>query len=197
VSDGFFTFGVDVGGVAEVHGDDHAGVGFGEGHGLGFTEEGGGHGVTFVVEGGDLDEVEGEVALFPFGAPVLDEGGEEAAVLLGFFDVTLALIPDGAFDFEGDEGVDHAVVEEGGGLLVDAFWEVFAFGEGGGEFVLVGGVFAEGGFEFGEFFTEDIGVDPGFGGGSSPVGGDEADGDVEFLVEFFAEEVGSRGRRRS
>ena len=111
---GLFVGGVDVVLVADVDGDGHAGVDEVEGAALGVAEEAP---VFFgAVEGGDLREEEGEVALTPLGAPVLDHGGEEAAVEGRAVEggVGFALVPDDSADGERGEGGDHGVVESGG-----------------------------------------------------------------------------------
>jgi len=85
--------------VADVDGDGHACVDDGEGFALCIAEFAP---VFFwrAGEGGDLDVEEGEVALRPVLAPVLDEGGEEFVVETDGVEsrVGLALIPDDAFD---------------------------------------------------------------------------------------------------
>ena len=108
---GLFIGGVDVVLAADVDGDGHAGVDEVEGSALGVAEEAP---VFFgAVEGGDLDEEEGEVSLAPLGAPVLDHGGEEAAVESRAIEggVGFTLVPDDSADGERGEGGDHGVVE--------------------------------------------------------------------------------------
>lgn len=190
LGDGLFLFGVDIFGVADVHGDDHSGVGEGEGLELSLAEEGGGVGIGAVVVGSDLDVVEGEVALVPLGTPVGDEVREEGAVLLGALDVRFALIPDDAAEGEGDEGVDHGIVEARGGAGLEGLGRALGAGVEVAVFLAKGGVGGEDLFKVGVFFSKEVGAGPGFGGGASPVAGDESDGDLEFAVELLAEEVG-------
>ncbi len=116
-----FVFGVDVIGFAEVDDDGLAAVFDGVlGFGLAFAEFGPGAvgwGGDFRFEVGELDPVEGEVALFPFFAPVFDHEGEEVGVFGGAVGIGLALIPDGAFDAVADEGEEDTVVKIAGAVL--------------------------------------------------------------------------------
>ena len=161
----------------------------------------------------DLDVEEGEVALMPLGAPVGDEGGEEAAVERGAVEgaVGLALIPEDAFDGVGGERGDHAVVEGGGGPgggggVPGVLGQGLAGGAGGlvfalllgldgvepGEGVDEVGAGAEDGHE-GGVGGEAVERGPGLGGGAAPGGVDEADGDVFALAELAAVEEGDGG----
>ena len=123
---------------------------------LGLAEVGGGHGLGAVVVRGDLDEVEGEITLAPVGAPVGDEVGEEGAVLDGFLNVRLALIPDDSAEGEGDEGVDHGIVEAGGGANLEGLGWTLGAGVTVAVLLGEGGVGGEGFFKVGVFFTEEV-----------------------------------------
>ena len=114
---------VDVPGLADVIEYGHAGVLEAEGSSLlvndgcpGVLIQGFGN---LCPEGCQLDEVEGEVALSPVLAPAGDHGLEVLGVLSGIVaGVGFSLIPNGAFDGVGHDGVNHAVEKCGGSLLV-------------------------------------------------------------------------------
>ncbi len=74
--------GVNVVLIAGVDGDGHAGFGEVEGSAL-RVAEGAPVFSWGAGEGGDLHEEEGEVALMPLRAPVLDHGGEDTVVEAG------------------------------------------------------------------------------------------------------------------
>ena len=65
---------------------------------------------------GELNDEEWEVVvlrLVPVVTPRVDHGCEQSGVCLVSPSVGFALVPDGAFDGEWDDGLDHAVVEAG------------------------------------------------------------------------------------
>lgn len=180
---------VDFGGVAEIDGGGHRGVGEGEGGHLGFAELGpiAGHGLggsDAVV--GELDEDEWERAARLF-APGGDHHREESAVIVGAAHVRLSLIPEDALEAEVHQGMDHGVVEDGGGAL--------------GLVLLAGLVAGADGDGIGRtdesaeirMIEEGLVGGPGLGGGPSPVAFDEADPVAEATLEVAGELDGELG----
>ena len=103
---------VDVLDVADVGGHRHAGVGKRKCRGLRLPGFGQASRVTIpVAVRGQLHEQEGEIALVPVLSPVGDHGREELFVLLCPAGVRFTLIPDRPADAEGDDRVEHPVVE--------------------------------------------------------------------------------------
>ena len=117
LADVFLVLGVNVLFFADVDDHGHAGSGIGQ-HGLKlrFAQLGpvGVNGLRrFGHVVGQLHHVEGEVDA-EFLAPMVDHRGHLLAIELGVAGVGFALIPDRAGDAVGDEGGDHAVVENTG-----------------------------------------------------------------------------------
>ena len=113
-----FIFGVDIFGLADVDCDGKVRVGEFGGAGLGFTDLGPGafSGDRAALRvAGELDDEEGEVAKFPIGSPLGDEGFEDRGVWVGAARVGFVLVPGGAANCEIEKGVDHAVIEGGEG----------------------------------------------------------------------------------
>ena len=111
--------GMDVFGLADVHGDRHAGVLQGQRleHLLADGDPAAGLGglLLRIAEVGELDPEEREVPLAPRAAPVGDHRPKlqtvKARVVMA--GVALALVPDRAADGAGYQWGDHAVVETG------------------------------------------------------------------------------------
>lgn len=180
---------MDFGGIAEIDGGGHRGVGEGEGGHLRFAKLGpiAGHG-----EGGpgavvgELDEDEGEGAARLF-TPGGNHDREQAAVIVGAAHVGLALVPEDALEAEAHQGMDHGVVEDGGGAL----GLVLLFG-------FVAGADRDGIGRADEAAEIGMGEEglmggPGFGGGPSPIAFDEADGVAEAVLEMAGELDGELG----
>jgi len=217
-TDGLFVLRVDVRGVADLNGDRETALRIIEGrHGLGFAEFGpGGLGGLLLnrEEVGELDDDEGEVALTPTLAPVLNHGRQQAAILPGARSVGLALIPGGALDGHGDDRVDHGVEEVARAPVVVGAGRRAGFarrrlpsGFGLGDLLPPSRdclvlVFFEGsgvviddrhpGLEGGLILAggqQLLGAGPGLGGCAAPTGVDKADGYAKVFVELAAEEV--------
>ncbi len=215
---------MDVAVGADIDGDGVVGVGHAlNAVGLGFAHVGPGGCVVV----GELYDEEGEVAQAPGCAPVLDEGGKKGLVFGKALGVCFALVPDGAADGEVNDGENHAVVEHGGGIGAGGFGRLggelqgssglggsglrggfesgivldfldgfFIVGQGRGVGVPGGLMAVEYGLERGDAFQAGL-ADPGFDIGAAPGAVDEADGDVEFAVELFAEVIGDAGEAGS
>ena len=127
-----------------------------------------------IVVGGYLAVVEWEVALPPLGAPSAHHGCQHVGVGLVAGHVIFALVPDDTAHGDAYEGVEHAVVEYGGGAVLR-----FHVGFGGGYFCV------------GEGFKP-VGLHPCFACRTAPRGYDEAYGNAEHAAQFAAEVVGRR-----
>ena len=118
-AEGGFVVGVDVGGFAGFDDAGDLGVG-GELHDGGLLLADAGV-VADVFLAGELNDVEWEIALAPAFAPVGDHGGLLVAVigeaLVAAAD-GFALIPERAANGVRDDGIQHAVEEDGGEMLV-------------------------------------------------------------------------------
>ena len=218
--------GMDVGQVADVEGDGHAGVGDGEALGLPHPDLGQLGGLVAIAVRRQLHEVEREVPLAPEVAPAPDQGLLLLEVELAVHAVGFALVPDGAADGEGDEGVDHAVVEPGVARVGIGGQEVGAYGRHlGGELVLLGGgprghgPGIQGGQVLGQLLLvllrerlrekhlvvqllegghdgEALGRRPGLDAGAAPGGVDQPEGHLEFAMQVAAKEVERGGESR-
>ena len=91
-------------------------MGQGERLRLGFAEEGVGRAtrITGIFVVGEVDPVERKVALAEVRAPCSDHRRETCMIFGGAVGIALALIPEGAAEGVGREGVDHTVVKTGG-----------------------------------------------------------------------------------
>src|ERR1700683_1583773 len=119
-ADFLFVAGVDVGGFADVDGDDHRGVGNRQGLGLLVAQLGPMVGLGLCVGDvivGKLHEEKWEIALAPMLTPIGDERSEGMVIGFRMVGVGFALIPGDAADGVAEDGVDHAIEEEGGILV--------------------------------------------------------------------------------
>ena len=110
-----FVFRMDVGDVANVRDDSHAGVRNIERGGLGLPEPGQSEFLAAAVAiGRDLHKVEGSVGAKEDVAPGLDERLHFVEVAHVVAVVRFALVPGDAADGERDKGVNHRVVKKRG-----------------------------------------------------------------------------------
>ena len=165
---------------------------------------------------GELHPVEGEIALLPLVAPVLDHEREEVAVFIGAGGIAFALIPDGAFDAVADRGEQNAVVDVAGAVVAGkllqralrgAFAELGLFrlrfvsalfpGGEAGFVALLGGIAGEilltrrpavhEGFEA-SILLQHIAAHPGLRGAAAPRVVDQTHRHIERLMQRAAEE---------
>ena len=221
VAHGLLLLGMDVGLFAHV--GDHGGGRIGRvehGHQLGLAKLGPGAVdglLDDLPERGQLNDEEGEVTLAPVVAPALDHGGQERAVLVGPTGVALSLVPRGPANRIGLQGRDHGIVERarplgmvrshgglggtprllarlsrGGRLLLPLGQRDFVPLQGFRVSLDGLGVAVEDGLEL-RVGGQHGPAGPRFGRGSAVRRVDQADGNVELLLEVFAEEVAHAG----
>ena len=171
-----------------------------------------------VVERGKLYEVERHVGFVELFAPGCDKSFHLFVVKCAVTHIGAALIPDCAFECEFEQRVDHCVEQHGRLLVIVKTQAVRETGQVGKSFLVRGGdfCFRNPFFHIGNgFFVggvalfrsgnvgeerivdaaqfrlggETAGAGPRFNACSAPVDGDQADRDVERLVEIAAEEV--------
>ena len=108
---GLLSFWVDVGRIADVHGNDHAGVFDFQSFELRLAKKRGRQLYITVVIGSDLHVVKRKITLPPLVTPAFDQSRKNPLVLSRVFDIGFTLIPNYATTGKRGDRANHVVVK--------------------------------------------------------------------------------------